>query len=318
MKKNRLTEAKWYLKKEKALDYWNINEHNSKHGQKYYYLDIRPRIKEGHFDLFDDNGIPIRNYGSNVGIQYNPLNVAAYGLGHLDLYNENEEEDSLKTAFSMAEWLISNKVLRQYNDISYYVWQYNFDWIHGLKAPWISGMAQGEIISLFSRLYKITSDERYIAIAKLAYNTFLVPVSAGGVLDDLNGGKFIQESPSKRPSYILNGFIYAIWGVFDLYLVTKEKSIYDFFVELIETLKNNISFYDKAKWSLYDLYDTKFFNVSSITYHNLHIVQLESLYLISGEKIFHEYSIKWTNRTKSLLNRLSALFLKSFHKMIKY
>ncbi len=45
-----------------------------------------------------------------------------------------------------------------------------------LEPPWVSGMAQGLGVEVLAHAYNLTGDEKYLKAARLALNSFFVPV----------------------------------------------------------------------------------------------------------------------------------------------
>jgi hypothetical protein len=275
-----------------------------------YYLDIKPRIYEGHFNEYDQNGIPVRNYGTAIGVQYNPVNVCAYALGNLDIYTETEQRSYVEIFFKMAQWLIENQVIQ--NNIG--VWFYNFDW-GNIKKPWISGMAQGEALSVLARAYDLTKDEKYLSCAEKCMNSFKNDIANGGVTGLIDGKyKIFEEYVSlKKQTHVLNGFMYALWGIYDYYLITRNQNDKAIFDEGILSLENCLSSYDLGYWSKYDLNEK--INIASYMYHSLHVIQLSVLYEMSGSLIIKHYSDLWSEYQKSYINCIKALIKKIIGKV---
>ena len=46
---------------------------------------------------------------------------------------------------------------------------------------------------------------------------------------DEHGNIWLEEYPTIPTSHVLNGFIYAIFGIYDLYRVTKGKNVFNVF-----------------------------------------------------------------------------------------
>ena len=85
-----------------------------------------------------------------------------------------------------------------------------------LAAGWPSAMAQGEGASLLTRLYLATGDERYAAAARRAVRAMALPSAEGGVQAQLDGRPWPEEYPTDPPSFVLNGGIFALWGLYDV------------------------------------------------------------------------------------------------------
>ena len=86
-----------------------------------------------------------------------------------------------------------------------------------LEPGWYSAMAQGHAMSLLSRAYSQSQNPLYLRAAYQAINPFLVPSSEGGVLTYLFGQHpWYEEYPTLPPSFVINGFMYALFGLYDL------------------------------------------------------------------------------------------------------
>jgi len=304
-RKNRFTDIKMYFSKN--YGYWSINDFKIKDSciDLRYYLDIKPRILEKHFEFFNEKGIPLTSYGDEK--QISPVNVCAYGLGNLDLYYCTNLNIYKQRALLMADWLVSNQ---HFLDNQAGVWYYQFDWKY-MKAPWISCMAQGEAISLLSRVYMLTRDDLYLNAAEKAMKVFEISVVDGGIVSRLSEDYvFFEEYPSRdKNTFVLNGFIYSLLGLYDLYLVSDNDKAYCLFNKGVETLKHNLHRFDNNNWSYYNLDPTNKM-ISSYMYHNLHIVQLQILYRITGHSFFADYAIRWKGYMFSFPNRMKALVRK--------
>jgi len=71
------------------------------------------------------------------------------------------------------------------------------------------------------RAHSETKKPEYLEAAQRAFASFLAPVAEGGVsFTDSNGDLWFEEYIVSPPTHILNGFIWAAWGVHDFYLAT--------------------------------------------------------------------------------------------------
>jgi heparosan-N-sulfate-glucuronate 5-epimerase len=307
----------YVFKKPSHLDFWHgtpeVNSKAKKNKLSYYYMPFRQKAEYDSF--FDENGVPLLNYGGKIGKQYNPIAVAQYGLGNFNLYKQTGNETLKRKALIQASWLVENLIE---NDKGIPVWMHNFDWnyVEKLKAPWYSGLAQGQGISLLVRIFKLTGDKKYRDTSEKAFISLTTEVEDGGVISaDKEGNIWIEEYLVTPPSHILNGFIWALFGVYDFYLLTKTESVRTLFEEFIKTIEKNLYKFDTSFWSLYDLSGKNEKNLASPFYHNLHIVQLEILYKITDMEIFRKYSQKWKLYREKLTNRTRALVQKGLFKI---
>lgn len=302
------------------LSFWHNNpqltlEVNYEELGPYYMLFKEKAV----YDKFlDQDGIPMLNYHGKVGLHYNPIAIAQWGLGNFNIWLKDKNKVSYDKFILSADWLVSN-IFQNDNGIS--VWMHHFDWEYRdtLKSPWYSGLAQGQGLSVLVRAYKITSDKKYISIAKKVFHSFQCEVDIGGVtFTDNNDNKWIEEYIVDPPTHILNGFIWALWGVYDYYLVTKDKSSYKLYNDYVRTLKINLNSYDIGLWSLYEHSGTRLKMISSSFYHKLHITQLNVMYNLTKEEIFQTYSKKWESYLGKPFNRCYSFLYKCLFKLIHY
>jgi hypothetical protein len=120
------------------------------------------------------------------------------------------------------------------------------------------------------------------------------------------------------PTHILNGFIWASWGVYDYYLARGDPRAQKLFDDAMHTLAANLHAYDVGFWSLYEQSGTWLKMLASPFYHHLHIVQLEILYRLTGENIFKKYASQWDTYRRSRPKRTAALGYKIVFKLCYY
>jgi heparosan-N-sulfate-glucuronate 5-epimerase len=201
------------------------------------------------------------------------------------------------------------------------VWNHHFDWEYRdmLKAPWYSGLAQGQGISVLVRAHRDSGDAAYLEPAKRAFASFQKPTTTGGVaFTDESGDLWFEEYIVSPPTHILNGFIWALWGVHDYFLATHDHSAQDLVGRGVRTLLHNLDRYDLGFWSLYEQSGTRIPMVASRFYHQLHIVQLRAMHRLTGEGKFAEVSDRWECYSRSRPNRARALCYKSAFKLCYY
>ena len=92
------------------------------------------------------------------------------------------------------------------------------------------------------------------------------------------GDLWFEEYIVSPPTHILNGFIWALWGVYDYFLATQDDVAHDLCARGVRTLQHNLDSYDLGFWSLYEQSGTRLPMVASRFYHRLHIVQLRVMH----------------------------------------
>jgi heparosan-N-sulfate-glucuronate 5-epimerase len=282
---------------------------------EYYMLFAEKADYRGPYDSM---GVPELDYHGKIGRQYNPIAIAQYGLGNYNLFRRRADAERRKKFFITADWLVSHL---ESNSFGIPVWNHQFDWEYRdtLKAPWYSGLAQGQGISVLVRAHKESGEAKYLDAARHALASFFQPVSAGGVgFTDDCGDLWFEEYIVSPPTHILNGFIWAAWGVYDYFLATRDQDAHDLFARAVQTLVHNLERYDLGFWSLYEQSGTRLPMVASPFYHRLHIVQLRIMHHLTGEEIFARVADRWEGYTRSRANRTRALCYKTVFKLCCY
>lgn len=128
------------------------------------------------------------------------------------------------------------------------------------------------------------------------------PAAKGGVLNKLFGYSWFEEYPTSPGTFVLNGFMYSLIGLFDLAQLdgyysnpnTDDSAL--LFTEGIESLRIFLPFFDTGIGSLYDL---RHFglkgapNVARWDYHSLHIYLLKWLSIITKDEFFSATADRW-------------------------
>jgi heparosan-N-sulfate-glucuronate 5-epimerase len=174
------------------------------------YLDIASWQRIGDHTVMGPEGVPQVRY--HWGIEDNPVTVSQWGLQHWTWWTATRRQPDLEAARRAADWLLAH----QRDDGA---WEYTFKFNGAgvnLQAPWISGMAQGQAISLLVRVHHQTGDQRYIDAAELALAPLEKTVADGGVVADWDGLKWYEEYPTADSQHVLNGFEFTLIGLDDL------------------------------------------------------------------------------------------------------
>lgn len=302
------------------LSFWHETPAENPHASanelgEYYMLFTEKANYSGQFDAA---GIPQLDYHGHIGVQYNPIAIAQYGLGNYNLWRRNADPDRRAKVFLIADWLQEHLELNA-NGLA--VWNHHFDWEYRdtLKAPWYSALAQGQGISLLLRAHQESGDAHYLDAAQRAFVSFQRPIAKGGVaFIDASGDLWFEEYIVSPPTHILNGFIWALWGVHDYFLATHDRSAQDLFSRGVRTLLQNLKRYDLGFWSLYEQSGTRLPMVASPFYHRLHIVQLRVMHRLTGDQKFADFADRWESYTRSRIKRTRGLFYKIAFKLSHY
>lgn len=269
-----------------------------------YYLDFSKRVTpvmSGCFGPFDADGVPLvdndKLFNNSpivgkkdaYGIHYTPVTIAQFGLSLYSSHLQKPNPKYYNLFISQADWHVNN--ISATSDGGG-VWLHNFEFpIYNLHKPWISAMAQGQGISLVLRAYQATKNSKYLDAACRAYQSLNSEVITGGVSTrDHLGNLWLEEYPTDPPSHVLNGFIFAIWGVLDFYRATNDINAGIMYKECIKTLRDNIKKYEGVFWSKYDIHTRE--NIS-LSYHMIHVMQLQVLAQLTNDSILIETARRW-------------------------
>jgi rhamnogalacturonyl hydrolase YesR len=252
-----------------------------------------------HKKIYDKDSVPIHVYHKQKN--YHLVFIAQYTLQIIDVYNETTETRYLDHIEQIADKLIN--ISNRSNSTIFFPYSFDFP-LHGnaketMIVPWYSGMAQGQILSVFCRLYEITDNIKYLNYSKKIFNSFTKfkgnNYNPWVSCINKNGNLWLEEYPQETPCFTLNGMIFAIYGIYDYYRITKDKEAERYLKAAITTIKVNISKYRNS--NTISSYCLKH-RVKNLPYHNIHIKQLATLYKITGDTCFKDMSEKFKEDTR--------------------
>ena len=267
---------------------------------------------------FDEEGVPMLDYRGDIGRQYNPIAIAQYGLARFNQWLADGARSHHTAWTAAANWLA--RELRP-NHHGVPVWMHRFDWPYRerLIAPWYSGLAQGAGLSMLVRAARVTGDEGYARAAHAAFEPLRLRVTAGGVLvTDASGDLWIEEYIVDPPTHVLNGFMWASWGVLDYARWSRRAEAWQVWDASIRTLKRRLHEFDTGWWSLYEARDRKLEMLASRYYHALHIVQLRVLYRLTGIAHFAAVADRFQSYLDRRAYRMLAFGRKAVFKLRRY
>lgn len=262
-----------------------------------YYNDLTQKVLMGDNNL-DENGIPFLEHSDGSHIQM-PTMIFQYGLGAYDLWLIEGNKSYLDRAILCAEWAIEHQNKNGSWNNFFYIFPDN---------PY-SAMPQGEGASLLLRIYSETNDKQWLNAAKKSIDYMLMDIRSGGVSEYTNDDLFLYEYT--HLPLVLNGWIFAIFGLYDLSLQLPEYK--PLLLRTLSTLKHVLPQYDNGYWSLYNDAGA----ISSPFYHNLQIAQLKAVYLLTNEYAFDDYSRRWEKFQKNTFSKNKAFLVKVIQKIIE-
>jgi len=214
---------------------------------------------------------------------FNPQMAMAHALKYLYQATKYDSERAKELVLVYSDALIAHA---EFKDGMIFL-PYEFDYaLHAnpdnmMKAGWYSGMAQGMALSFYSRINEMK-------IADCLFNTF---ISHKITHFDEDGYYWIDEYPYDPPNLTLNGFIYAIYGLYDYYLKTKKPYALSLLLGALTTVKKYANEYRvPGQVSIYCLAHRVPCDKCGAKYHRTHIKQFNMLYKMTNDLFFKEFA----------------------------
>jgi len=255
---------------------------------------------------FDDDQIPLVLYNGDEWI-YNPTTIAQRALSYYrgDLKSGESDYDNF---LKIARWLAGHQ---EENGSFPYAFAFTY---YDITIPtnWVSGMAQGQLLSVYARAYGLTKDPYYLIKGQQCLNFMINDhhSAAGGCKVTIKD--FTDLSPALKPyendvlfdeyifepePYVLNGNLFALIGLYDWASVATAAhgaaDAQNAFSQGCQAIEVLLPYYDYHGYTAYDLlqyYPPAYGpNFTSTYAHDYHIVLLNSLAEITGNSVFRKY-----------------------------
>lgn len=248
----------------------------------YANLAIPSRPPRG--DNLDADGIPRQLHDGRL--VYHPAALGQLGIRYVEAYRRTSDPMHLEFASKVALKLHSLAVVSGTARFLPYRWDYA---MHGnprdmMRSPWYSGMAQGLQLSLLSRLFEVTGDTKYRNAAVPYWNSIrrqrtTTPWVA--MVERLY--LWIEEYPNRVPDHTLNGFMFAVVGIYDYWRITADPVALRYVRGSLTTLRAYILRYrNPGSPADYCLKHGR----PQAKYHDVVTKQLRQMALISGDSYF--------------------------------
>ena len=292
----------WLMLTGKSI--WHVNQNIGSEFEidkiRGYYNDLTEKVTKMP-ELLESNELPKLSYDSGK-FTYFPVAIFQYGLGAYDLYLKTSDNKYEKKFLQSVEWAFEHQdELGRWNNFSHY----------SPEAPY-GAMAQGEGASLLIRGYKYTGIERYLDAARKAIDFMLLPLQEGGTAKYEGNDIFLMEYTTKK--MVLNGSIFAWWGLYDYVVVTGDHGkYYNARNNTLETLTKVLPNFKCWCWSMYSLDGL----IASPFYHNLHIAQMQAMNKLTGVPIFNDYAKQWRRQQRNPFNKTVAIVKKAVQKVLE-
>ena len=178
-----------------------------------------------------------------------------------------------------------------------------------IKPGWYSALGQGVGISVLVRAYGLTQKEAFIDGALRGSGVFHVLAKDGGVKAVfLNKYDWYEEYPTVPPSFVLNGFVTSMFGLYDLAKVApppRNADAQQLFDSGMVSLKALLPLFDGGSRTFYDLKHFSMHvtpNIARWDYHNLHVELLMHMATIDPDPIFKTMAKRWDGYKRGIVS----------------
>jgi hypothetical protein len=251
-----------------------------------YREQAAPLVDNG---LHDAQGVRMFSFGGRTWDH--PVAQAQWGLQNATSYQNTGNQVFLDRAVANAQRNVDRKVISR--DAWWYPYDFDLTRCTGrpvLNAPWYSGMAQGQLLSLFVRLHEITGDAKWREAADMTYAALTSGPDAAGPWAswvDSDGRVWLEEypaSPGTSGERVFNGHIFALYGVYDYWRFTGDAGAAALFDGAVTTILQAVPGYLRnARWA-------SNYSVGCrdphLKYHVIHTEQMLKLYELTRSSVY--------------------------------
>ena len=243
----------------------------------------------------------------------NPISVAQLALG---AWQMREEHEAWLGVFTEG----ATRLAAMLEDDGGLPYLFAMPHTYTIRPPWYSAMAQGEAASVFVRAALSLKDDSFAHAAARAIAPLLEEHSP--VVERTDEGPVLEEYPTQPPSHVLNGWIFALWGLYDVTMLAERAGraapeARRAFLASTSALVRRIDLYDAGLgWSRYDLYPHRLVNVASPFYHYLHVALLNATADLTGEEALREKAVTWDRAARRLPLKVAAVGRKAAFRLV--
>jgi heparosan-N-sulfate-glucuronate 5-epimerase len=304
----RLAMFRHWAKMLRGNSYWHAEQGMGRYFEpgslQGYFNDLSVKTRwEG---LVDSQGLPLCQRQDGTPLHF-PTTLFQKALGHWDswLASGKQDREHYTRFIGLADWACNH----QDEEGGWPIWP-----LLGLSYPSpYSAMTQGEGISILARAYMISLKDKYLQSALRAVVPLLRPVAEGGPARYSSEGWVLEEVPAEVPKTILNGWVYALYGLYDLSLVHDSPDVEQSLQQTLKCLALRLLKFDAGYWSYYD--DRG--HLASPFYHRLHIAQLTALSQTfpNFKEKFEDARQRFEGYAASGINQNRAVLVKAYQKI---
>lgn len=244
---------------------------------------------------YDENGIPLVLI--NNELVYHPTNLAQYALSLFPSKDKITDEE--KKRFIKISNFICNSCINDDGGIPFH-FSFNLKNLVYFNRTFYSAMTQGQVLSVLSRAYLLTGEEKYKSIANKVFSFMNRNCKTDlsqfckhfSELKKIRNNIMFEEYVHRTDSYVLNGSLFAIAGIHDWFEISGLQEVKEAFDKACDTIAILLPYYDFYGISSYDLlHFTCGANAdfTCVYAHDYHIAILDALYYWTKNEIFSKY-----------------------------
>ncbi|WP_354637089.1 D-glucuronyl C5-epimerase family protein [Kitasatospora camelliae] len=255
-----------------------------------YPLDLRPMTARS---PLDHEGLVVTRTATGDAYR-NPVSISLYALGRHTGALAEGRPGADRALVTQAAWL---RAAQDGNG----GWRYPVPVPrYGVRPGWYSAMAQGLAVSVLLRAHAVTGERSFLDAGEGAAELMLRPVGDGGCADyDRHGRPFPEECPSDPASHILNGAVFALFGLLELGR-TRHRPAHQ---PMADRLREALPDFDLGYWTRYDLRHSA---PATLAYHCLHAALLTAAGKVLGDPRWLTVAARWDGYTRSPAGRVRA------------
>jgi hypothetical protein len=240
-----------------------------------------------------------------------PVVQAAYGLQNMWSWEKTHDLFYLHRARVQADRLVAHRTEARGAWFFPYPYEFRSPKHHlVMKPPWYSAMAQGEALSLFSRLagtdaLSQRARRRYRRAAELVFAAISLGPRRRPWVTHLDAHHYLclEEYPSRDPhrrsDFTFNGHNYAAFGLWDYHALTGSRRAAHLFDGALTTALHYAKVLRRhGDYSSYCLRH----DIRSAKYHYVVTRQLRMLHVISGSPAFARMAAKFARDAREASN----------------
>lgn len=276
--------------------------------RRSYYYDFRKKTQwNGEYK----NKVPLLYLPSLQKQIHFPIMILQYGIGSIDAYFATQAPSCLNNIENVTRWILEN-LNPDFSFNNYFpeiMPQYQY---HSSN----SAMAQGHALSFLARVLKFALinkdfvDKAQDAVRNIFLN-MIRPVEAGGTAIKKDNDIYFCEVCRKDDYVVLNGWIFAIFGLMDYAQYFDNPTTKDTLEATLKTLKKDLANYFLASgWTYYD-------NKGRSCSPNYHEMQIELFNALNRLALSPEFKTAYEKSivANKLHNKIKFTMLKILEKL---